>query len=115
MGGARDLIKYYQSPNPIHCYLNNTWVRKLNIEELDTVINVEDVNGTNYSDVIVGDDYDNIIHGLSGGDTLIGLRGNDILNGNDGNDWVDYYECPKPININLSNNITTIAFYSETD
>ncbi|MEZ5841019.1 MAG: LamG-like jellyroll fold domain-containing protein [Hyphomicrobiales bacterium] len=45
----------------------------------DTIVNVENVNGTSHDDVIIGDAGDNIFLGNGGDDILVGGDGNDIL------------------------------------
>ena len=52
----------------------------------DTLINIEDVRGGNFSDVIVGDNSDNTLIGGSGDDFLNGGLGDDTFVGEDGSD-----------------------------
>ena len=54
--------------------------------ELATLINIEDVVGTNYNDTITGTFGDNVLDGGSGDDLLKGHAGNDTLLGGLGND-----------------------------
>ncbi|MCF2950321.1 hypothetical protein L0668_19590 [Paraglaciecola aquimarina] len=65
----------------------------------DTLINIENVTGSNLDDILLGDDKNNILrgqdgadslYGLAGDDTLIGGIGNDILDGGDGFDTANY-------------------------
>lgn len=51
-----------------------------------TVINFDDVTGTEGDDTITGDDQDNILTGGGGNDSLLGGAGNDTLRGGVGND-----------------------------
>jgi Ca2+-binding RTX toxin-like protein len=46
----------------------------------DTLVNIEDVNGSRYADTLTGNAADNSLWGGEGSDTLAG---------NDGNDWLD--------------------------
>ncbi|BAZ32396.1 hypothetical protein NIES4074_49010 [Cylindrospermum sp. NIES-4074] len=55
-----------------------------------TVVNFDDVQGTNQSDSIFGDSQDNQLSGNGGNDLFRGSGGNDILNGGFGGDAVDY-------------------------
>ena len=64
-------------------------------EGTDSIYNIENVIGTDFSDEIRGDSSNNILdagrgndtlEGREGNDTLIGGSGNDILNGEEGND-----------------------------
>ncbi|MFO0291605.1 MAG: calcium-binding protein [bacterium] len=55
-----------------------------------TVINFDDVSGTNQDDLIKGDSQNNLLRGNGGNDTFFGTTGNDILEGGTGNDTADY-------------------------
>ena len=44
-----------------------------------TIINIENIVGSDYDDTLTGDDQDNVIEGGEGGDTLGGGLGNDTL------------------------------------
>ncbi len=55
----------------------------------DTLISIEDVDGSAHDDIITGNSLDNTIMGYGGNDTLSGGRGNDELMGGDGNDIIN--------------------------
>ncbi len=55
----------------------------------DTLINIQNVSGSNFNDVITGDDANNVLFGGDGADTLVGGAGNDNLDGGTGNDILD--------------------------
>jgi Ca2+-binding RTX toxin-like protein len=44
-----------------------------------SIVDVENVNGTNFSDTIIGNWKDNVLAGNAGNDTLTGLDGNDTF------------------------------------
>jgi len=50
----------------------------------DTLVSIEDVNGSLYNDILVGDAGDNFLYGLDGSDYLVGLDGDDFLSGGAG-------------------------------
>jgi len=52
----------------------------------DTLISIENVNGSAMADSITGDGNNNGLSGGAGNDTIDGGAGNDYLSGNDGND-----------------------------
>ncbi|MFI0849676.1 beta strand repeat-containing protein [Mesorhizobium sp. IMUNJ 23232] len=52
----------------------------------DTLINIENVNGSGFADIISGDGADNRLLGLNGSDELNGFSGNDALDGGGGID-----------------------------
>ena len=52
----------------------------------DTLIDFENLTGSNFNDVLSGDDDANTILGLDGNDVILGGGGADILEGGDGDD-----------------------------
>lgn len=52
----------------------------------DTLLNIEDVDGTDYADLITGNADSNVLFGGQGNDVLNGLQGSDTVSGGDGND-----------------------------
>jgi Ca2+-binding RTX toxin-like protein len=59
-----------------------------------TIVNFDDVKGTNLNDTITGDSQSNLLFGGLGNDFLFGgglngASGNDYLDGGDGNDYLD--------------------------
>jgi|GEM_PF-1627011 len=56
----------------------------------DTLIDIENLGGTDAADRLVGDANDNRIEGYGGGDILSGGRGNDVLAGGIGSDTYLY-------------------------
>jgi len=55
----------------------------------DTLLNIENLYGSNNNDHLTGNDGNNNIYGSGGNDTLSGGLGNDNLNGETGNDRLD--------------------------
>ncbi|MDP8052562.1 calcium-binding protein, partial [Pasteurella atlantica] len=55
----------------------------------DTLIDIENLQGSNYDDVLTGNTEDNVLKGGAGNDTLRAGLGNDILNGSVGDDIID--------------------------
>ncbi|MBN1604604.1 MAG: hypothetical protein JW915_23550, partial [Chitinispirillaceae bacterium] len=53
---------------------------------VDTIVNVENVIGSQYTDTLTGDAIDNVLVGLGGADTISGLDGNDVIYGGDTTD-----------------------------
>ena len=52
----------------------------------DTIINVENLIGSNFNDTLVGDSRDNILTGGAGNDILNGAAGADVMHGGAGDD-----------------------------
>jgi Ca2+-binding RTX toxin-like protein len=55
----------------------------------DTLLNFENLAGSNFNDTLSGNGVANILNGGAGNDTLIGAAGNDAMNGGAGNDSMD--------------------------
>jgi Ca2+-binding RTX toxin-like protein len=55
----------------------------------DTLVNIENVNGSDHDDNIYGNSSDNVINGDGGNDILHTGGGNDTIHGGDGNDVID--------------------------
>ncbi|WP_037306715.1 CHRD domain-containing protein [Ruegeria halocynthiae] len=58
------------------------------VDELDTLTNIENIEGSNDPDTLIGSDVANVINGNDGDDNITGLGGNDTLNGGEGNDAI---------------------------
>ncbi len=56
----------------------------------DTLVNIENVEGSTFNDTITGNSQDNRLDGSAGDDTLSGQGGNDTLLGGDGTDTAVY-------------------------
>ena len=77
-GGKSDLIRYKDSPSPVHVDLSaGTGVG----EGLDQLTSLEQVEGSSFDDILTGDEDANVLAGGSGHDTVTGLGGNDSLVG----------------------------------
>ncbi len=57
--------------------------------EVDTLANVEHLEGSDHDDTLTGDDNGNRLAGLGGADRLDGAGGDDSLDGGDGNDVLE--------------------------
>jgi Ca2+-binding RTX toxin-like protein len=55
----------------------------------DTVIGIENVEGSHFDDTLIGDAGANSLHGGSGNDTISGGDGDDYLDGEEGDDGLD--------------------------
>lgn len=55
----------------------------------DTLTNIENVTGSDFSDAMLGDGHANVLDGGAGNDTLFGAEGDDTIRGGDGNDSVN--------------------------
>ena len=91
---------------------------------MDTLVNIEEVEGSAFDDTLSGNDFDNTLSGGDGNDTISGGLGWDFVFGGNGNDTLDdpdgailsgdagddtidgfasYWNDPTAVQINLSN------------
>jgi Ca2+-binding RTX toxin-like protein len=64
----------------------------------DTLIGIEQINGSGFNDTLTGD---------NGGNTLVGGGGADALDGAGGSDWVVYFGETSAVTVNLSTGMGT--------
>lgn len=75
----------------------------------DSVIHVEDADGTPFDDVLIGDFLANVLNGLAGADTIEGRMGDDVLDGGGGGDLLrgglgdDWYAIRDPADLAYEN------------
>jgi RTX calcium-binding nonapeptide repeat (4 copies) len=94
-GGGRDWVGYFLARGDVRANLST---HRASGEGLDTIVHVEDLEGSPYDDVLVGDAGRNEIDGGNGSDVLLGYdatdrllggRGDDTLRGGAGADVLD--------------------------
>ncbi len=83
----------YRDPNPAGVTVNlstgsatDGWGGPWNLQGTDTLLNIENVEGSDFNDNITGDAAANRLAGLGGNDMLNGGAGNDTMIGGGGND-----------------------------
>ena len=89
-GAGDDWVSYeYVSGQGVRVNLitgsGSTW----NSSETDTLVDIENVRGTDYADSLTGNGVANSLVGLGNNDTLCGMDGDDTLQGGAGNDSLD--------------------------
>jgi Ca2+-binding RTX toxin-like protein len=82
--------------------------------EVDTLISIENVYGSNFDDLIIGNTVENVIFGRAGNDRLIGNDGNDILHGGFGNDTIDGQQGNDQINGGLGDDTLNGGDHDDT-
>jgi Ca2+-binding RTX toxin-like protein len=84
---AGDTARYVSSSAGVTINLGDGLTESGGDAQSDTLINIENIVGSNaWGDSITGDAGGNRLFGLGGDDTLSGLDGDDVLVGDDGND-----------------------------
>jgi hypothetical protein len=73
--GGNDTVSYYMAAGPVTIDLAaDTGIDPTSV---DTLLSIENANGSSFGDVIIGDGGNNILNGLGGGDALTGNGGLD--------------------------------------
>ena len=67
----------------------------------DTLSNIDNIIGSNFSDHLIGNQFANILTGNAGDDILEGGAGNDILDGGDGIDTASYAGADDGVTVSL--------------
>jgi Ca2+-binding RTX toxin-like protein len=89
-GSDSDYSSYKNSPEGVDVHLRPGEAASHGGDaEGDTLINIENLSGSQFGDVLVGHDGSNALYGNGGGDTLIGGGGGDWLSGGNDNDYLD--------------------------
>ncbi|MFK7733466.1 MAG: hypothetical protein AB8B48_17735 [Pseudomonadales bacterium] len=121
-GSGTDVVDYSSETKAIDAdmrlALDNVVIDSGNI---DTLIGIEDLIGSDFDDRIIGSDGENAIFGGLGNDSLSGGRGNDELDGGEGDhDVADFSDAVVGVSVNLgeakdSNGFTTAVMGAEVD
>jgi Ca2+-binding RTX toxin-like protein len=84
--GMHDRVDYSQSDAGVSVWLGNSNIPQGGHAAGDTLIGIEDVQGSGFGDYIVGNGLINNLYGGFGGDLLNGATGDDFLYGENGDD-----------------------------
>jgi Ca2+-binding RTX toxin-like protein len=68
----------------------------------DTLIGIENVQGSRFVDTLSGDDGDNLIRGMGSADQIAGGLGDDTLDGGAGKDVVSYANTAARVSVDLA-------------
>ena len=86
-GAGNDRASYYFATSGVTVNLNLQGAAQNTGQGLDTLISIENLEGSPFDDVLIGDDNANILRSVRGSDILVGGGGNDTIN-------VDYRAHP---------------------
>ena len=116
-GEGKDTAVYAGSPTGVKVALG-TPSNPDGYGTFDTLINIENLEGSNQNDQLTGNDQDNVLNGGNGNDTLEGGKGKDVLlagagaddiNGGDDQDTTTYISSKSPVRVNLSSQNASIV------
>jgi len=83
---AINTASYTDANGGVTVDLNLTGPQNTTSAGFDTLVNIQDLWGSQFDDVLAGNAQNNFLQGNNGNDTLIGNAGNDYLTGGAGND-----------------------------
>jgi Ca2+-binding RTX toxin-like protein len=86
--GGIDRANYSRSPSGVYIDLG-AGIARDGWGGNDTLLNIEELRGSEFNDVLIGDDGNNFLDGMGGDDLLLGGLGADTLRGGPGNDTLD--------------------------
>ena len=99
--GGVDTVSYVQSSAGVNVNLS-TGLGSGGFASGDRLINIENIEGSDFDDTLVGDSQINVLNGRGGNDVLEGRAGKDTLIGGAGFDTVSYATSSTGVVIDLS-------------
>lgn len=119
--GGTNTVSYADAPKGATVNLTTNKATKDGYGTSDTLLNIQNVEGSQYRDIITGNSQKNFIDAgdgnddiFAGGDddVLLGGAGRDLLNGGEGVDTTTYLTSPGGVNVNLR---TGVAFGGDAE
>ncbi|MCV2447372.1 beta strand repeat-containing protein [Paracoccus sp. DMF] len=102
-GAGVDLAAYGAATGGVRVNLSLTTAQVIGGGQgTDTLLNIENVNGSAFADVLTGNGAANVLFGAAGNDLLVGGAGNDVLNGGLGVDTAGYGGASAGVTVNLA-------------
>lgn len=110
-GNGIDTADYSNETAGVSVYLATVGAQNTVGSGMDTLVSVENLNGTAFNDIMYGNTVANRITGGTGNDTvwagagddwMQGGAGNDLLNGSTGIDTADFADATSALTINLN-------------
>ncbi len=101
-GGGVDTIRYVYAPSGVKVSLAISGPQNTAGAGTDTLLNFENLVGSDKSDFLTGDDFGNFIDGRKGDDVIEGGLGKDTLRGGFGIDTASYAHAATAVTVNLS-------------
>ena len=112
-----DIVIYEDATAAVHVDLRDQDVAQDTLGSgLDTLIDVENLAGSNFGDTLHGDSNDNYLYGLDGDDLIEGHAGDDFIEGGLGSDTLDGGQGNDTIWGNFgTDGVTDAATYASAD
>ncbi len=88
-GDGHDIADYSARGSGVTIDLREFGTQDIGSGEMETLVNVEEIRGTDFADTLTGNSADNVLRGGDGDDRLTAFGGFDQLFGGDGNDTLE--------------------------
>jgi Ca2+-binding RTX toxin-like protein len=85
-GNGSDTAHYWNATAGVTVNLARTNAQNTVGAGIDTLLNIENVNGSGFNDILIGNALNNVLLGGGGNDSLNGSLGSDVLTGGQGKD-----------------------------
>ncbi|OYX26304.1 MAG: hypothetical protein B7Z10_03685 [Rhodobacterales bacterium 32-66-7] len=104
-GGTGDTASYVDSASGVVVTVNS--IGTGGDAAGDTLVDIENLTGSNFSDALIGNGGNNVLDGGGGNDLLMGGLGNDTLIGGGDTDTASFAGSTTAVNASLATNIAT--------
>ena len=110
-GAGIDEVYYINATKGVNVNLGSSNPQDTLSSGVDTLLNIENIQGSSFDDTLIGSSGDNklsgndgndILRGMDGNDILLGGKGNNTLDGGEGFDIVDYSTLQRGITVDLN-------------
>jgi hypothetical protein len=98
-----DTVTYVNATGAVTVDLSNTGAQAVGGGMgSDTILNIENLTGSNFNDTLSGNAGDNYVSGGAGNDTLIATAGTDTLDGGTGSNTADFRNATNGVTVSLA-------------
>ncbi len=88
-GAGNNWASYEDATASVKVDLTKTGAQDTGGGGVDTLVNIQNLHGSDHGDILTGDAHDNYIYGGAGDDRIYGGAGDDHLSGGGGNNYLD--------------------------
>jgi len=97
-----DMVSYKDAVNKVEVDLQQN---RATGEGIDTLVGIENIEGSTFSDTLAGDSDKNKIYGLAGDDTIVASGNDDYIDGGSGIDTIDFTNIQNVVELNLQDKV----------
>ncbi len=77
--------------------------------DVDTLVSIENVTGSDFNDTLTGDEGDNLLSGGDGDDFFFATGGEDTIDGGDGSDTLSFADFETTVTVDLGLGVTVFG------